>query len=206
MVVLVVSAVSGIDVIGQAQELWEIRIGSRVEGFTARVTDIDQSRPNIWALTIDRLRGRPDVVLIGTGFQNFNNLKAGLATAAHNQYLHTLVELGIVGFLVFMQMLIHVGRSLEVARENSPTMLKGVPLAARNCLFAILALGVFNESFYPSRAIMGFMGFALAYFAISMHSGWRADGRASRRSRNTPGTRNGRVYVGWATDQYGPQP
>jgi O-antigen ligase len=66
-----------------------------------------EARVEAWRALSAWLLDRPEVLLLGVGFQNFNylvNVKEGAVwlEAAHNGYLHTLTETGLVGFAVLL--------------------------------------------------------------------------------------------------------
>ena len=58
---------------------------------------------------------RPQLLLTGAGFQNVSSIMG--ATGAHNNYLQALLELGILGFLVFLRFLYAIlKRMMLIAR------------------------------------------------------------------------------------------
>lgn len=179
-----------IDPGAQWKGVWERRVATRLpsSGVPHDLAQIDEVRPRIWKRTLRRLIERPDYLLTGTGFQNFYWLKIG-AGAGHNLYLHTLVELGIVGLTVFLRFLWLLYRRMAPGPESRDIEHAWVAHLGRSALLVIMILGFFNESLYPQRAIMGFMGFGLAYFAVAGHRGWwpgrREPWETTRRSVKT---------------------
>ena len=66
-----------------------------------------ETRVETWRALSAWLLDRPEVLLLGAGFLNFNylvNVKEGAVwlETAHNSYLHTLTEAGLVGFAVLL--------------------------------------------------------------------------------------------------------
>ncbi len=132
---------------------------------------LDAGRPLIWGRTLEALGRRIDVLLIGTGFQNFANLDPRSA-AAHCLYLHVLVELGLAGLFVFLAWMRSLWFDLRAMERMPQPDAAAVGHAGTMCLLTLLVLGIFNESVYPARALPGAMGFCLAFFAIATHRGW----------------------------------
>ena len=165
---------AGLDIYSLTKDLYQTRIERKMaKDFREieRLEDIDRRRPEHWKETIQRMYEQLDYVIFGAGFQNFGNLNVG-ASAAHNVYLHVLAELGIVGFLIFSAWLLALRRSLANLRKSNAPLYFQLVYPASACYVNLLVLGLFNETLYPSRAIPGFMGFALAYFAVVMHRKW----------------------------------
>ena len=161
-------------------------------GTAAELYGLDVTRPYIWGKTVRALVGRPDVLLFGTGFQNYRNLDTG-AAAGHCVYLHVLVELGVVGLIVFLRWMRSLWGNLRVL-ERHPQLAPSVAgHAGIMCLLTLLVVGIFNETLYPSRAVPGFMGFALAFFAIVTHRGWRTAPGGGRLSAPPPQPMAGRA-------------
>ena len=169
-----IDASLGLDIRSRISNMWEQKVERRViPGLTGAdaIEALDEPRPRIWGRSLARLGEDPTLWLVGTGFQNYSGIEARGAAAGHNLYLHVLVELGITGlvfFLLFLRVLfIQVKRMHSDSKET--TRIKIFCLAS---LITLLVLGMFNETLYPQRAIMGFMGFALAYIAVVGNRGW----------------------------------
>ena len=64
------------------------------------------------------LENNPFILITGAGFQNIQTATAG-ATGAHNNYLQALLELGILGFLVYMRFLYAILRRLSLAARKA---------------------------------------------------------------------------------------
>lgn len=133
---------------------------------------LDEGRPLIWKRTVAAMVRRPDVLLFGTGFQNFGLL--GSAAAGHCLYLHTWVELGPIGLLVFIGWMRCLWRDLRAVERIPHRVPSALGHAGIMCLLTLLILGIFNETLYPQRSLPGFMGYALAFFGLISHRGWFA--------------------------------
>jgi O-antigen ligase len=80
---------------------------------------------------------RPWVLLVGGGFQNISAVIGG-PTGAHNNYIQAWVELGIVGFIVYMRFLYKAGQNL---RQTAKTVTDPFERAlAQNTWIAFLGI------------------------------------------------------------------
>ena len=87
------------------------------------------------------------------------------------------MEFGIVGLAAYL--ILFRGLWLEmktIGRQNS-RLYSLLTLSGTSALIAILAISCVNLGMYPYRSLPGFLGFALSYFAIVTHHGWRAQER-----------------------------
>ncbi|MGQ9663581.1 MAG: O-antigen ligase family protein [Kiritimatiellia bacterium] len=172
---------SRLDVVKNIEDLWQQRVldrlkGRRIENL-ASLAQVGASRIEIWKDTFAGIVAKPYVLVTGAGFQNFS-LVNRKAAAAHNQYLHVLVELGLVGLSFYGWLLWSIWRQLNAVGRESHELYHLVSLPGTACLAAVLVVGMLNETFYPSRAIPGFMGFFLAYVAVGTHRAWLLGGPA----------------------------
>jgi hypothetical protein len=162
-------------------------------GEISTLTDIDRGRPMIWTEAAKKLVTRPDIILFGAGFQNF--IGFGIrASAGHNLFLHVFVELGILGIIFYFAFLWRLWSIFRRSGKSWYDVSTGSKLssAAESCLLTIILIGLFNESLYPQRAMMGFMGFCLTYFAIAGHTTWISYVAPIRRRRIYFGKRKAR--------------
>lgn len=171
---IVIDASLGLDIQARISNMWEQKFTQRmVPGLPGAETieALDAPRPLIWRKSVNRLVEDPIILLVGAGFQNYKGLGAGGVAAGHNLYLHVLVELGIMGIASFLAFLMVLYRSLKSGKHDSADSSR-IKMFGLTLFITLLVLGLFNESLYPQRAIMGFMGFALAYIAVAGHRGW----------------------------------
>jgi hypothetical protein len=172
-------ASSDIDAVESMRDLWQERVVSRLRGKSweevRSIDDFHTARPTVWRDTIHGILRKPYVLLTGGGFQNYQWVSEK-AIAGHNQYLHVLVELGVIGLVFYVQVLRAMWQQFGVLGRRDPYLYYLLSLPGTSCLGAILVVGLINESFYPARAVPGFMGFFLAYFAVATHRGWLGAG------------------------------
>ena len=170
-----VLSTSRLDVIKNMRELWQQRVLDRLK--TRRIESLDNlaelgaSRTEIWKETLAGIAAKPYVLVTGAGFQNFSHVNRN-AVAAHNQYLHVLVELGLGGLFFYSWLVWALWRQLAAMGRKSRELYYLISLPGTACLAAVLVAGILNETFYSSRAIPGFMGFFLAYVAVGTHRAW----------------------------------
>ena len=170
----VVSNITSINIYDIFHKTYEHRIESKIE----KSQNIQESaetmggyRYKTWVNVIDEMLESPSYLIIGTGFQNFKDFRVS-SIAAHNQYLHVLGELGIGGFMVYIYFLGCLGKNLLMLCKYKNANYSRIIYPAFSFYMMLLSVGIFNETFYPSRAVPGFMGMAFAYFAIVTHRGW----------------------------------
>lgn len=89
----------------------ETTVTGRIERFG--IAGVAQERTNIYTGSIpETIRSYPWALLTGTGFQNVATYLQG-ATAAHNNYAQVLLELGIVGLVIYTRMLLKILKNLR---------------------------------------------------------------------------------------------
>jgi O-antigen ligase len=168
--------VTGFDVSETMRKVWNEKVVRRVEEGDLRlvneVSDLDKNRPEIWRRGVAGLWENPHVLLVGHGFQNYKTLRKRNAAAAHNLFLHVIVELGIVGWIAYGLFFYYLHRELRSMGRGAPGRRRLLSTPGRTLITLILVLGLVQQTFYPYRALSGFMGYCLAFFAILSHAGW----------------------------------
>jgi len=166
-------------VLSQIPELRE-RFGFLLTGkFAARV---GLGRLTAWKNLIKWLFRSPGILAVGAGFQNFhyfvNLLKEQVTLeAAHNNYLHILVELGILGFLVFIGWLVSIFTWLNSWRrtmmDKVDRMMPGIFISL---MLAITVSCLTQESLSPSPAMVPWLvhffiilGIWVSYYRTQMN-------------------------------------
>ena len=135
----------------------DARITARVEklGFAGLSGD----RMSIYTSDIPyALMNNPFIIVAGAGFQNIKYATAG-ATGAHNNYLQALIELGIVGFLVYMRFLIAILRRLRFAARKARTRLEAAIASDVWAVFiGILATMMVGETIWAQYSMFTLAG------------------------------------------------
>jgi hypothetical protein len=114
-------------------------------------------RQDIWHETLDLLGNNPMSWITGRG----PGYVTQFGRTAHNMYLHTLVELGVVGLLVlltFMSRLVGLLRRYESGTK---------PILVATIAFLITSLT--QETFYPVTFLGHFLGLYLLSLAIALN-------------------------------------
>lgn len=163
---------SGINIVDQIDELWYKRVEVKIKGDIDSIGDVDAQRTAIWSNTISELIAHPSCLIFGTGFQNFAYLKEAKATSAHQLYLHVLAELGIGGLIIFCFFWISIKNRLKQLGRIGGVTMDSLTYPGYMIILAILVIGLVADTFYPARALPGFMGFLLAYLALITHRSW----------------------------------
>ena len=183
--IAVVGLVTKIDVIDMADELWSHQLETKVERREAQGAEgfqaIDPGRHAILVWTINTILDRPDYLITGIGYQNFAS--AGGPVSAHNTYFQALIELGLVGFVAWMGFFVTIYRTMSEVERHAGPYERNIMLAGKAALLAIAVSGFFNDTLYPVRNNNGFLGFALAFFAIASSRVWGQKGRQEASSR-----------------------
>ncbi len=121
----------------------------------------------IWndALTIWQLH---PLIGIGAGNYQFFDLAYGsdIVGVAHNQYLEVLAEMGLIGLLSLLWLLIALGQRLYwIYRHTTDSEAHALALSSLGSYAAILLGGFFTDSLLPSTAAAGGAGpFLLASY------------------------------------------
>lgn len=71
----------------------------------------------IYASFLSNIVDYPWVIILGAGFQNVDLVVAG--TGAHNNYLQAFIELGFIGFIVYVLFLRSIWQQLRLVAQNS---------------------------------------------------------------------------------------
>jgi len=90
-----------VNILGVLEEDVNLVLIDRVERLG--VEGLTSDRQIIYETVPNRIARNPWIIFVGTGFQNQSSFFYG--SGAHNNYLHVWMELGIIGFIVYMGML-----------------------------------------------------------------------------------------------------
>lgn len=114
------------------------------------------------------IQNRPWVLLIGTGFQNVGLSLLG-ATGAHNNYLQAWLELGILGFIVYMQFLYWIFKELRKTSSLVPPSLeKNVAYGSMIAFVAVLATMLVGESLWAQYSMFTLTGQIMVFMALGI--------------------------------------
>ncbi len=129
---------------------------------------IAEDRLAIYLDEVPRALGdHPWLLLTGTGFQNISTFVG--ATGAHNNYLHVLLELGILGFYFFVQFLSRLMRTLRTAaRANIATHERIFAADAFSAMLAILATMLVGESLWEQYSMFTLTGQILVVMGLAV--------------------------------------
>jgi O-antigen ligase len=122
--------------------------------------DVSAGRIEGWLIMINWLLTRPDVILIGTGFQNFNyfvNLTAGAGTleSGHNSFLQVLIEVGVIGLVVFICWIVSIFSWLLRWRRSMTNPLdRMVPGIFFSLMLGLVASCAVSETLVPAAGVV----------------------------------------------------
>lgn len=145
------------------------------------IGEISVARWSGWASLIKWLAKSPGILMFGAGFQNFhyfvNLLKEQLALeAAHNNFLHTLTELGILGFLVFIGWLVSIFTWLISWRRTMVDKVdKMIPGIFMSLMLGLAVSCMTSETLSPSAGMVSWQihfyiifGVWVSYYRVQM--------------------------------------
>lgn len=127
-----------------------------------------EERTSIYFTTLPHgLQRYPWLPLTGTGFQNMRSYFA--ATGAHNNYLHVWIELGIIGFLVYLMFLWKILKTLrETARRAVAPFEKCVAKDVWAVFIAVLATMLVGETLWAQYNMFTLTGQIMTLVALAV--------------------------------------
>jgi O-antigen ligase len=129
-------------------------------GLSQSAAEGSAGRIPAWTELVAWLLHRPDVLVTGCGFQNFNYYVTVLSGAnplrgAHNSYLHVLTEFGLLGTAVYLAWLTALVRWLWSWRRSCPTAQQRALIGTfLSLVMALMVGGITLESLVPSRTFV----------------------------------------------------
>jgi len=161
-IVLPVSVVERIDMTFMQEEV-EMEVAEERGAISVGGSKVDSvGRKQLWETAFEIFLRNP---LFGTGYNTFASIAGG---DAHNQYLKTLAEQGVVGFGVFIWFLVAAYREgMRKYRESSDDFSKGLGLGFGACTLAVMVGNITGDhwSYY------NLMSFYWIYLAMIVGSG-----------------------------------
>ncbi len=129
------------------------------------------SRISLWEKIPHYLEKNRHLIITGTGFQNMSNFFP--MNGAHNNFMHVLLELGIIGFVVYLLWLYHLHGAIRNVSRNSHINTGKIFGQEIHALFiAILTTMLIGETLYAQRAMMTLAGQLNIIFAMGTHPLW----------------------------------
>lgn len=134
-----------------------------------------------WTELLSWLLESPGILAVGAGFQNFSyfvkiHAEIGELESGHNNFLHILVELGILGFLAFIGWLVSIFYWLVSWRRTMTDKIdKMMPGIFASLMIGIVASCMFSETLYPVVSMVPWMvhfclilGICTSYYRTQM--------------------------------------
>jgi hypothetical protein len=104
-----------------------------------------------------RFSRRPIFLLIGTGYQNISYV--AWSTGAHNNYLHAWLELGVIGFFVYIRFLKSILDQLWLAAQSRLSRFEvGLPLDGWVAFVGVLVTMLANETLWGQYSMFTLSG------------------------------------------------
>jgi len=128
---------------------------------------ITRDRVTVYSNFPDAIRAYPWMLLVGTGFQNSTAFIG--SAGAHNNYLHVLFELGLIGFIIYMTFLIRILRNLSaVARKMDKTLEKEIARGMWSAFVAIMVTMLANETLWAQYSQFTLTGQIMTLMALAI--------------------------------------
>jgi len=113
-----------------------------------------------WMIALKYIASNMHILLTGVGWGFGGMVLPSKVGNAHNMYLHTLIELGMFGLIMYLFLVSRIYRWMR----GKDRILVGLRAAFTGLLVASLT----GEVFYPIASGAGFLGFTAALFAIGV--------------------------------------
>jgi O-antigen ligase len=157
---------------------------------TANAADPTTGRAHFWSVTLDVIKAYP---VVGSGLGSFSVIYTKYDSRngfyrleqAHNDYLQTLADGGIIGGILGLAFLIFLFWRGFTIRETDDKFRRGVVTGALAGCFAVLIHSFFDFTLHTtSNALLFLILAALATLDSRVDQGSRRHGRRRRRSRS----------------------
>ncbi|MGO2103592.1 MAG: O-antigen ligase family protein [Psychroflexus halocasei] len=120
--------------------------------------DLGSGRDQLSIEYIKFILSNPRLLPFGQGFIN----RSGIGFSAHNMYLTMIVELGIVGLIIFLRWLFSYFR-IKKRKQQS------LQLAVNGIVASMMVTLLFGEHLYVYRPLFGLLGLFLIIFVILLY-------------------------------------
>ncbi len=136
-----------------------------IAGMSSTRVDLVKDLPRV-------ISENPWVLITGTGTQNaVIVLKYG--SALHNNYLHVLVEAGLLGLFLYLKMLFNIWKqSNHVYKFSGSEKGRSVNIGFTAAFIVILVSNLYNEAFYLQYASFSLSGQIMSLAAVCLHPAW----------------------------------
>jgi len=157
---------------------------------TANAADPTTGRAHFWNVTLDVIKAYP---VVGSGLGSFSVIYTRYDSRngffrleqAHNDYLQTLADGGIIGALLGLAFILILFRKGFTRRETDDKFRRGVATGALAGCFAVLVHSFFDFTLHTTaNALLFLILAALATQDGRVDQGSRQRGRRKRRSRS----------------------
>jgi O-antigen ligase len=136
---------------------------------------LDQERIRLWQDAVTGIINKPWFFITGAGLQN-SSIILRVGGAVHNNYLHVLLETGIIGLILYVRMLFFTFKRSKTVERNTNSMFgRNLATGFQSGFIAILILNLFNENFYMQYSSFSLTGQILVYAALALHPLWLED-------------------------------
>lgn len=146
------------------KEIMDRTVFSRLQ--RGGVREITRDRESVYTDFPEAIQKFPWMLLVGTGFQN-STAYIGSA-GAHNNYLHVLFELGIIGFIVYMNLLFKILKNLRAVAYQSASFESAVALGMRNLFLAIMLTMFMGETLWAQYSQFTLTGQIMTLLALGI--------------------------------------
>ena len=176
---LIVALFGGVVLLGGEDAL------TRVVG-TVNTDDPTTGRAHFWAVTVDIIKNHP---WIGTGLGAYGVVYTGYDSRngvyrleqAHNDYLQTLSDGGIIGAIIGLFFIVNLFRLGFIRRDSRDDFRRGVATGAMAGCFAVLVHSFFDFTLHTTANALLFLVLA----ALATMNGRVEDVQSRRRKRSS---------------------
>ncbi len=135
-------------------------VEQRIEqSLTTNIDRLSSGRTSIWRATVLVQAENPMTFVYGMGWNSHN--ESGIWKSAHNSYLLILYELGIIGLIMFLVLIVAVIRQVRVlvmrTEGKERILMSGLAFGFFGVIVAIIFLDLYSPWFY----VWSFLGMSL---------------------------------------------
>lgn len=136
---------------------------------------VDRYRSAIWQAIPSAIARNSWILLSGAGAMNSVKVLS-VASSAHNNYAHVLIEAGIIGLVCYLRMLYAIWQQgREMMKSVSDVFGKNLVHGFLAIFSTILILNLTSEFFYMQPATFSLSGQIFILVALALHPLWKQD-------------------------------